>query len=122
MFSLGNVLYFGGIAFFVIGAGNLIQCVGQSAKKIAVCVALAALGIAGFWFGDDMRRNEVFSYTIDHYQDGFAGGDLQVFFEEETTPRMIKKEKIEKFKEMAAKDGNPNTIDLKRADKKELFR
>lgn len=121
MFTLGNVLYFGGIAFLAIGGVNLIQCYGQSIKRIIVYLTFVILGLAGFWFGDDMRRKEIFTYTIDHYQDGFSSGGVQVTFKEETTPRMIKANMVEKFKEKAAEDGNPDTIEMTRADKKEYF-
>lgn len=121
MFTLGNILYFGGIALFIIGAINLIQCYGQSIKRLIICLILVTFGLAGFWFGDDMRRKEIFTYTIDHYQDDFPGGGIQVTFKEETTPRMIKANMVEKFKEKAAEDGNPDTIEMTRADRKEYF-
>lgn len=121
MFTLSNVLYFGGIAFLAIGGVNLIQCYGQSIKRVIVYLTLVILGLAGFWFGDDMRRKEIFTYTIDHYQDDFSSGGVQVTFKEETTPRMIKANMVEKFKEKAAEDGNPDTIEMTRADKKEYF-
>lgn len=120
MFTLGNILYFGGIIFLIIGVINLFTFDWTKGKIIA-CILLIVAGGAGFWFGDDMRRKEVFSYTIDHYQDGFTNGAVQVTFKEETTPRMIKANKVEKFKEKAAEDGDENTIELTRADKKEFF-
>lgn len=125
-FTLWNVMYVGGIIFFIIGALNLIQSYGQSLKKIIICVVLAIVGLAGFWFGDEGRRKETFQFEIDtEAKDTSNGirelptGNIQVIFNGDRTKvpsgqLTIDKAYKEKFIESIKEDEDGTYVELTR--------
>lgn len=68
-FTFYNILFWGGIIFFIIGILNVLDVFNLSLGKIIVCSILVLSGIAGFWFGDQGRRQEIFQFEIEEVRE-----------------------------------------------------
>lgn len=133
-FTLWNIMYIGGIILFMIGAINLIQSCGQSLKKVIICVILALGGLAGFWFGDEGRRKEIFQFEIDtEAKDTSNGirelpsGNMQVLFNNDRTKipsgqLTIDKFYKEDFKNHIKTDEDGTYVELTRTEYKKYTR
>lgn len=131
-FTLYNMLFWGGIIFFVIGVLNILNCFGQSLGRIIACLVLMGLGVAGFWFGDEGRRQEKFQFEIAvdakdtvNGRRELPGGSIQVIFNEDRTSvpsnqLTISKRNIEFFEGLIQEDEDGTYIEVTREDYKRL--
>ena len=131
-FTLYNMLFWGGIIFFVIGVLNILNCFGQSLGRIIACLVLMGLGVTGFWFGDEGRRQEKFQFEIAvdakdtvNGRRELPGGSIQVIFNEDRTSvpsnqLTISKRNIEFFEGLIQEDEDGTYIEVTREDYKRL--